>query len=492
MTMGVPGVGISATIAEASAHQTAKAQATPAAAARGEFPKGFLWGVATSAYQIEGAADEDGKGKSIWDTYTHTPGKIRDGSTGDVANDHYHRFKDDVKLMKDLGAKAYRFSVAWPRVFPDGTGQPNPKGIDFYSRLVDELLAADVEPFATLYHWDLPQTLQDKQGGWQSRDTAHAFADYGGYVAEALSDRVNHFFTINEFHSFVDMGHRGIESEVGGKKAAIELAPGLKLPPAELNQVRHHAVLAQGLAVQAIHAKGKKGTKCGPADNITTAVPLIETPQHVKAAEIATRELNAAYLTAMLEGKYTDSYLKACGKDAPRFTDDDLKIIAEPVDFLGINVYRPGVYVLAADRATGYRVVPFNASHPKMLSSWHLLGPEVMYWAPRQIQALWKTSATYITENGCGASDALAADGTVPDSDRIMFTRNCLTHLLRATAEGVPVKGYFHWSLMDNFEWGDGFGTRFGLVYVDFQTQKRTPKLSASYFREAASRNAVV
>jgi beta-glucosidase len=393
--------------------------------------------------------------------------------------------------MHQVGARAYRFSVSWPRIFPSGTGQPNPKGLDFYSRLVDELLAAGIEPFATLYHWDLPQAVQDK-GGWQSRDTAQAFADYAGYMAQNLSSRVRHFFTMNEFYSFVDMGYRGIEMPVGGKTVAIELAPGLKLAPAELNQVRHHAVLAQGLSVQAIHAKGAKGTKCGPADNINTAVPLIETPEHIKVAENATRELNAPYLTVMLEGRYTDTYLKSAGKDAPKFNGDDLKVIGEPVDFVGINVYRPTVYVLAADQAPGYKEVPFNNSHPKMFSSWHVLGPEVMYWASRFVQSLWKAKEIHITENGCAADDTIAADGNVYDTDRVMFLRSHLTQLQRATADGVPVRGYFLWSMMDNFEWTAGYGNRFGLVHVDFKTQKRTPKMSASLFREIAARNAVV
>jgi beta-glucosidase len=485
-------LGATAATPETSAQPPVKEKpAAPPEAAR-QFPPGFLWGVATSAYQIEGAASEDGKGPSIWDTYAHTPGKIKNGDTGDVANDHYHRYKDDVALMKDLGATAYRFSIPWPRIFPNGTGEPNPKGFDFYSRLVDELLAAGVEPFATLFHWDLPQALQDRQGGWQSRDTAQAFADYAGYVAEKLSDRVKHFFTLNEFHSFVDMGYRGIESKVGGGTVSLEIAPGLKLPPGELNQVRHHAVLAHGLAVRAIRAKGRKGTKCGPAENITAAVPLIETPEHVRAAQAATRELNAPYLTVMLEGQYTDGYLKSAGKDAPRFTDDDLKTIGEPVDFVGINVYRPSVYVLASDQAPGYREIPVNKSHPKMQSSWHVFGPEALYWAPKFVQSLWKAKEIHITENGCATADELAADGSVYDTDRVMFLKNYLAQLQRATAEGVPVTGYFQWSLMDNFEWTDGYGTRFGLVYVDFKTQKRTPKLSAAWFREAARRNAVV
>src|SRR5262249_39991328 len=301
-----------------------------------------------------------------------------------------------------------------------------------------------------------------------------------------------HFFTINEFHTFVDMGHHGHEVDVGGKTVTLEIAPGLKLPPGELNQVRHHAVLAHGLGVQAIRAKAKKGTKCGPAENIQIAAPLIETPEHVKAAEAATRELNAPYLTVMLEGKYTDGYLKAAGKDAPKFTDDDLKTIGEPVDFVGINVYRPSVYVLASDQAPGYRVVPISKSHPKMQSSWHVFGPEALYWAPRFVQSLWGAKEIFITENGCATDDVLADDGKVYDTDRVMFLRAYLTQLQRAPADGVPVKGYFQWSLMDNFEWGAGYGKRFGLVYVDFKTQTRTPKLSAAWFREAARRNAVV
>ncbi|WP_207207268.1 glycoside hydrolase family 1 protein [Xylanimonas protaetiae] len=227
-----------------------------------QFPPGFFWGVATSSYQIEGAWDEDGKGPSIWDTYAHTPGMIANGDTGDVANDHYHRYVQDVALMKDIGAGAYRFSVAWPRIFPDGTGTPNPKGLDFYSRLVDELLAAGIEPFATLYHWELPQALQDRWGGWQSRDTASAFADFAGTVAGALGDRVGHWFTINEFHTFVDMGHQGITSDVGGGATVrIALAPGLELDDAALHQVRHHAVLAHGLSVGSIRAAAPRARR---------------------------------------------------------------------------------------------------------------------------------------------------------------------------------------------------------------------------------------
>jgi beta-glucosidase len=488
---GGAAAGMTAASAAGLAQTSPNNSPEPSQRVLARFPDGFLWGVATSAYQIEGAVKEDGRGASIWDTYAHTPGKIKDGRNADIANDHYRRYGEDVKLMQGMGVRAYRFSIAWPRIFPDGSGQPNPKGIDFYSRLVDALREAGIEPLATLYHWDLPQALQNK-GGWQSRDTAKAFADYAGYVVGKLGDRVKRYFTINEFFSFVDVGHRGIDTVVDGKKTRIELAPGLRLSNARLNQVRHHAVLAHGLSVQAIRANGKPGTKCGPADNLGTAVPAIETPDNIKAAEIATREINAGYLTVILEGKYTDAYLAAAGKDAPKFTDEDLKAISSPIDFIGLNVYRPAMYVVASEKPSGFRQVKFNKSHPRMLSVWHLLGPEAMYWAPRHAQSLWKAKEFYITENGCGASDEMSADGSVDDSDRIMFLRNHLVHLRRATAEGVPVRGYFHWSLMDNFEWSDGFANRFGLVYVDYKTQKRTPKLSAEYFKEAMARNAVV
>src|SRR5882757_9066763 len=445
------------------------------------FPNGFLWGTATSAYQIEGAVSEDGRGPSIWDRHAHIPGKILDRSHGDQANDHYHLYKDDVQLMKALGAKAYRFSIAWPRVFPEGMGAANPKGLDFYHRLLDELLANGIEPFATMYHWDLPQALQDRNGGWMSRDTSKAFADYAGYVAERLSDRVKHFFTINECSRLVHLGY-GIGAD----------APGLKLPQQELNQVRHHVALGHGLAVQAIRAHGRAGTKVGPAENLVICVPAIETAANIRAAEIATREVNAGYLTVMMEGKYLEAYLADAGKDAPKFTAEDLRIISSPIDFVGLNVYTPHHYVVASDNVSGFTLAPLPASFPHMDAPWLRIGPEAMYWAPRHVAKIWGVRSVYITENGTSATDQPAADGRYDDVDRIMYLRNHLTHLQRATSEGVPVDGYFLWSLMDNFEWTDGFEKRFGLYYVDFATQRRTPKLSASFYREIIARNAVV
>jgi beta-glucosidase len=393
----------------------------------------------------------------------HTPGHIKNNETGDVANDHYHRYKEDVALMKDIGVNSYRFSVAWPRIFPEGTGTANTKGLDFYSRLVDELKAAGIEPFATLYHWDLPQTLQDKYRGWVSKDTAKAFADYAGYIAEHLGDRVKHFFTINEFRSFVEGGYQGFDTQVGGGKTLhLGGAPGLQLSNGELNQVRHHAVLGHGLAVHAIRAHGRAGVKGGFAENMRVPVPALATPEYVKAAERACRDLNADFTTVMLEGWYTDEYLKQTGKDAPKFTAEELKTISAPLDFVGINVYKPSIYVAPSDEPRGYRDIPINASHPKMLSEWHVFDPACLYWAPHHVQSLWGAKSIFITENGCAASDVVANDGQVYDSDRIMFLRAYLTQLQRATAEAYRSAGTFSGALRTTSNGSMGTATASG------------------------------
>lgn len=443
------------------------------------FPDGFRWGTATASYQVEGAVDEDGRGPSIWDTFVHSSGKMLVDANADVAVDHYHRFREDVALMRDLGTNSYRFSISWPRVFPEGIGSPNTKGIEFYDRLVDELLANGVEPFPTLYHWDLPQALQDR-GGWQTRDTSLAFGDYAAYVAEQLSDRVTHFFTINEFHNVVEAGH-----------GAGILAPGLQLAPRELNQVRHHVVLGHGLAVQAIRSSGRPGTQVGPADNVYVVSPIVETEADIRAAQTATREFNAGLMTVMLEGRYTDTFLTDAGADAPVFTDDDMRTIGSPLDFVGINIYQSDHYVRASESPRGFEDVPFAPSHPHA-ASWHRISPESMYWGPRHLQQIWGVTDIFVTENGCVSTDTPDEHGNVFDSDRVAFTRSYLTQLQRATADGIPVRGYFHWSLLDNFEWIAGYQNRYGLYYVDFATQTRTPKLSAAYYRETIARNAVV
>jgi beta-glucosidase len=444
-----------------------------------KFPAGFQWGCATASYQVEGAVKEDGRKPSVWDTFSHTPGKVFHNENGDVADDSYHRYKEDVQLLKALGAKVFRFSVAWPRVFPDGTGQPNPKGLTYYQRLTDELLANGIQPYCTLFHWDLPQALQDRFGGWESRETSKAYAAYAGYVAGKLSDRIHHFFTTNEFVCFTDLSYK-----VG------QFAPGLKLPPARVNQIRHHGILAHGLGVQAIRSSAKAGTQIGLAENATVYVPVIETQEHIDAAQKATRQLNAQFLTAVLEGKYLDSYLKAEGAAAPKFTPEDMKAIGSPLDFVGLNVYSPE-YVRASEAEPGFAVLKKPSSFPRMASPWLYVGPEVIYWAVRNVSNLWKPKALYITENGCSSDDVVTANGHIYDSDRLMYLRNHLANLQRAAAEGYPVKGYFLWSLLDNFEWADGYSKRFGIHYVDFKTQKRTPKLSAEFYKETIARNSV-
>ena len=356
------GAGVVAAAAAAALPSGVPAQ--PPSLAPRQFPAGFLWGCATSAYQIEGGAQADGRGPSIWDTFSHTPGKTFEGATGDIASDSYHRYKEDVKLLKDLGAKVYRFSISWSRIFPTGRGNPNEKGIAYYQRLIDELLANGIEPYATLFHWDLPQGLAD---GWQSRETAKAFADYAGFMAKRLSDRVRHFMTTNEFVCFTDLSY-----QVG------QFAPGMKLGAAQVNQIRHHGILAHGLGVQAIRANAVSGTKVGFAENPKVYVPVIETPQHIEAARRAFREENAPFLTAVMEGKYTDGYLAREGANAPKVADTDMKIIGSPVDFVGLNVYQPE-YARADASPAGYVVERRPASFPHMPSPWLFVGPEVIY-----------------------------------------------------------------------------------------------------------------
>jgi beta-glucosidase len=470
-----------ATLASATLSSTAAApQSNQAARDSYQFPQGFVWGCATAAYQIEGAAAEDGRRPSVWDTFAHAPGNVQNGDTGDIADDSYHRYEQDVQLLHSLGARAYRFSIAWPRVFPDGTGRPNEKGIGYYERLVDTLAANGIEPYATLFHWDLPQALEDRFGGWQSQETSKAFGAYAELIAKRLSDRIHHFFTMNEFSCFTDEGYG-----TGTK------APGKKLSVAERNQVRHNAVLAHGMAVQAIRAAGRAGTQVGLAENAHICVPAVETVAHIEAAQKAMRQLNAPFLTALLEGKYLDSYLSAAGPDAPRFTVQEMSVIGSPLDFVGVNVYTP-TYICAADSPSGYFQPPRPSSAPHMASPWLFLGPEIGYWAPRHLGEIWKVKNIYITENGCSSDDRIAEDGKIYDTDRVMYLRNHLTQAQRASAEGWPLRGYFLWSLEDNFEWTDGYGRRFGIHYVDFETQRRIPKLSAEYYREVIRQHRAV
>jgi beta-glucosidase len=452
------------------------AGAAKAAPVDRSFPKDFRWGVATAAYQIEGGVNEDGRGQTNWDVFSHTPGRIANGDTADVACDSYHRYADDVQLMKNLGVGTYRMSLAWSRIFPEGRGKPNQKGVDYYNRVVDTLLAAGIEPYVTLFHWDLPQALP---GGWQNRDTALAFADYAGFMAGKLSDRVHNFMTVNELRCFTDLGHQvGIH------------APGLKLDAAGVNQVRHHGVLAHGLGVQAIRAHAKKDTQVGLADNTVFYCPVMETPEHIAAAKKATREKNAMFLTAIMEGRYIDEYLTEQGAAAPKVQAGDMAVISSPLDFVALNIYTPE-WVRADDGPTGYVTIPHIASSPRMASPWLVVGPEVAYWGPRLVSELWSPKTLYISENGASADDPVV-NGHIDDVDRVMYLRNYFDNFRRLVAESYPLKGYFLWSLMDNFEWADGYSKRFGIHYVDFATQQRTPKLSAAWYREVIRQGRIV
>ncbi|BDI28232.1 beta-glucosidase [Capsulimonas corticalis] len=446
------------------------------------FPADFLWGAATAAYQVEGAWDEDGRTPSVWDTFSRRSGAIAFDQNGDVATDHYHRYKEDVALMKRLGLQSYRFSVSWSRIFPDAGGVPNPKGLDFYKRLVDELRAADIQPWMTLFHWDLPQWTEDRFGGWESRDCARVFADYAGYMAAQLGDRLSGVFTINEFMCFLDKGY---------VDTGELFAPGKNVCPRLLNQARHHAVYGHGLAVQAIRASGPQDLKVGLAENIPNIVPILETPEHIAATREALRELSGMYLTPIFEGRYHPGYLESAGADAPVFTDDEMAAIASPIDFVGLNLYAPTYVRHDPSTARGWSTVENGPGYPKMDMPWLAVGPSIMYWGPRMVAETWNAPEIYITENGCANPDRPNASNEIQDVGRVMYLQEHLIHLHRAADEGYPVKGYFVWSLMDNFEWAFGYTKRFGICYVNYETLERTPKLSAEFYSGVIRRNAV-
>jgi beta-glucosidase len=446
------------------------------------FPRGFLWGVATSAAQIEGAAAEDGRSPSVWDIFSRRAGATAEGATPEVACDHYHRFPKDIALMKEIGVRAYRFSASWSRVLPEGTGKPNAKGLDFYDRLIDGLLAAGIEPWMTLFHWDLPQVLEDKFLGWESRECAYAFAAYAQLMAARVGDRVAGIFTFNEFLCFLDKGY-GFDPEL--------FAPGKKTDRGTLNRARHNALLGHGLAVQAMRAAAPGRLRIGLAENVAPCVPVAEQEPHLAAARNAFRQLNGTYLVPIMEGAYHPAFLEAEGTDAPLFTEEEMRTIAAPLDFLGLNIYN-GRYIKHDDSSpTGWSEVPCSEPFPHMPIYWLSLAPQVLYWVPRFASELWRTENIYITENGCPYPDQPDASGEVWDTARVMFLQQYLIHLHRAAAEGYPVRGYFLWSLMDNFEWAFGYTKRFGICHTDFATQKRTPKLSAKFYRDVIRRNAV-
>ncbi|MBB6351484.1 beta-glucosidase [Nonomuraea muscovyensis] len=432
----------------------------------------FLWGTATAAYQIEGATGEDGRGPSVWDTFAHEPGRVRDGHTGDVACDHYHRWREDVALMSELGAGAYRFSISWPRVLPEGIGAPNPQGLDFYDRLVDGLLAAGITPVPTLFHWDLPQALQDR-GGWLNRDVAGWFADYAAVVAERLADRVRMWITLNEPFVHMAFGY-GMGIHAPGQALLLDALP-----------VAHHQLLGHGLAVRALRAAGAEQVLL--TNNCTPVRPASGSPQDVAAADAYDVLHNRLFADPVLLGRYPD--LSAYGVDAPDdalgVRDGDLATIAAPLDGLGVNYYNPTRIAAPAGAEPG---LPFAdvgiTGHPTTAFGWPVV-PDGLRELLTGLRDRYGAALPpiYVTENGCSQPDELTPEG-VDDQERIAFLRDHIAAMERARAEGVDVRGYFVWSLLDNFEWAEGYHQRFGLVHVDFATQRRTPKASFRWYRD--------
>jgi len=473
---------------------TPSAEASPVLSSGGplSFPKGFQWGTATAAYQIEGAVADDGRKPSIWDTFSHTPGKTDDGLTGDVACDFYNRFPDDVKLMADLGVKHFRFSISWSRVIPDGRGKVNQKGLDFYRKLADTLRAHGITPHATLYHWDLPQALEDRYSGWQSRRVVADFGDYAAVVAKHLGDRITDWMTLNEISSFT----HGSYGFAGSPRKHPQQAPGLILKTKkEFNQTVHNVLLAHGTACMAIRASSPSNPSVSIAENFGSFIPVAETPGNIRAATLAFRREspNGGIIIPILTGHYDKGWLHDQGDAAPEIAEGDMKIIHQPLDVLGDNCYS-GSYVRESSNARGYEVIPFFPGFPRANTSWLHIVPESIYWSVRGVTdaAGRKDLPILITENGCADGAVANAEGMVYDTDRIMYYRAYLSQLRRAVADGYPVKGFFPWSLLDNFEWARGYTQRFGLVHVDYATQKRTPKLSYDWYRQVIRNNALV
>ena len=456
-----------------------------------DFPTGFQWGVATSAYQIEGAIAKEGRSLSVWDTFSRRLGRIKDFKSGDLACDHYHRYPEDVKWMQQLGVKHYRFSTAWCRIVPEGRGAVNPQGLDFYSRLVDCLLAAGIEPVITLFHWDSPQALEDRYGSWRSREMAQDFADYATIVVNALGDRVTRWITLNEITCFTHLAYK-----VG---KTPEHAPGTQVKTdREVWQTSHHALLAHGLGVQAIRAASPQKCEISIAENPGITVPFMESATDIQAAKNAFPYHcgNGGMIYPILTGQYHPGLLEELGENAPIIQNGDLETIFQPIDALGLNIYT-GTYIRSTDNAQnskGCDWVAFPKGYPRLHMPWLQIVPESLYWGIRHVSETLNRPdlPIYITENGCAADDHMTAEGEVLDTDRILYLRQYLKTVQRAAQEGYPIKGYFLWSLLDNFEWSWGYSRRFGITHVDYKTQKRTPKASFNWYQEVVRSNRVV
>ena len=448
------------------------------------FPKGFYWGAATAAYQVEGAWKEDGKGESIWDRFAHTPGKIKDGSNGDAACDHYHRWREDIALMRALNLNSYRFSVSWPRIQADGTGPANPRGLDFYSRLVDALLEAHIRPSLTLYHWDLPQKLEDA-GGWTNRDVASRFADYAEVVARALGDRVQYFSLLNEPAAFTSLGY--LEGKhAPGRRSIVDFL-----------RATHVANLAQGAGFRAVKA-ARPQAKVGTVLSMSPCEPVSDSEEDRAAAERAHAITNLWFLEPPLRGRYPNAFAFSPAVFM-KIHQDDMDQARAPLDFIGINLYYRTLVAATslAERLADRRFLLLPArmaageKGPKTDNGWEVW-PQSLYEMVMRITRDYGRPVLEITENGCACNKGPGADGRINDTRRIAYHQQYLAELARAIKDGADVRGYHAWSLMDNFEWAEGFSQRFGLVSVDFRTQKRTIKSSGQWYAKVATENADV
>lgn len=471
-------------LAQSGTPQQQQTRSSLIPAANSPFPADFLWGTATSAYQIEGASREDGKDLSVWDEFVRQPGVIRDGKTGDMACDFYHTYAADIGHMREIGLKAFCFSAAWSRVIPQGTGDVNQKGLDFYSELVDALLAAGIAPVVTLFHWDTPLGLVQR-GGWETPDIAGWFGDYAATVARRLSDRVKYWLTICEPRSFIG----------GGYVTGVQ-APGERLPRDQYMRAAHIALLAHGRAVQAVRANAQKPVQIGCPCDVTPSLPESNSVADIAAAQASTfaspiehfspefwwRE-NSWWLDAIYTGSYPTEAVAALGKDAPEIQPGDMSTIHQPLDFLAANIY--GGWPVRANPQGAPQYVDFPAGFPETAFGWQVT-PDAMYWAPKWLHERYKLPV-FVTENGCSSRDWVSLDGLVHDPQRIDFTARYLRSLSRAVQENVPVLGYLHWSLLDNFEWQKGYTQRFGMIFVDFPTEKRILKDSAHWYAKVIS-----
>ena len=433
---------------------------------REAFPPGFLWGAATAAYQVEGASDLDGRGESIWDRFCATPGKVRNGESGAIACDFYRRYREDIALLRELGATAFRLSVAWPRILPDGRGRVNQVGLDFYDRVVDELLESGIEPLVTLYHWDLPVALEDA-GGWVERSTVDAFAEYAEIVARRLGDRVGLWLTLNEPWIVSWLGY-GLGVHAPGRTSVADaIAAG------------HHVLLAHGRATEILRRESP-GARVGVALDLEMTYPATDHLEDVAACRAFDGERNRWFLDPLFRGAYPADALERFAPNAPPVRDGDMESIMVPIDFLGVNYYQRRVIARGADGS--WRHVHQDGSLHTDLG-WEV-SPNGLFDLMRRLRDEYAPPAIVVTENGATFADARAHDGHVRDPERRDYIAAHVDALRRAIADGVPVEGYFAWSLLDNFEWADGYARRFGLVYVDYSTLERIPKSSFYWYRD--------